>query len=322
MIDRELVEACYRAILHREPESPGVVEEKIKWSPSLEALIGELLGSPEFLDRLPRRVKEFYLREAPHIDVDVNEARMRALFARVQSQWSALGESDPFWSVLTHDAFRSGNLSDEALADFYQSGAEHAALVELFSARNDTPIPRGVCVDFGCGVGRVAMHLAERFDKIIAVDISQGNLRQCGEMAERRGLANIECRLLRSPEDLSLLPEVDFVYSVIALQHNTPPIQKLLLDILLGKIRDGGGFLFQTQTFYHNDAFDVDSYLKSPVDVMDVHSLPMHEILRLIEHHGLSLREVASDHWTGRHGSHTFFGVARPGRGRSSTKAS
>jgi SAM-dependent methyltransferase len=169
-------------------------------------------------------------------------------------------------------------------------------------------------VDFGCGVGRVALHLALRFDKVIAVDISEGNLRQCADMAARRGLANIECLLLRSPDDLSHLPEVDFVYSVIALQHNTPPIQKLLLDMLLAKIRDGGGFLFQTQTFYHDDVFDIEKYLKSPVDVMDVHSLPMHEILRLIEHHGLSLREVASDHWTGRHGSHTFFGVARPDR--------
>ena len=43
---------------------------------------------------------------------------------------------------------------------------------------------------------------------------------------------------------------------------------------------------------------------------MDVHSLPMHEVLRLIEKHGLSIREVAIDGWTGRYGSHTFFGVA------------
>lgn len=314
MIDKELVEACFKAILGRAPESERVVEEKIKWSPSIEALIGELLGSSEYLDRLPRRVKEFYLREAPRIDVDADDASMQALFARVRSQWRALGESDPFWSVLTHDEFRSANLSKEALAAFYESGAEHAAFVDLFSARNNTPIPRGVCVDFGCGVGRVAMHLAERFDKVIAVDISEGNLRQCGEMAARRGLSNIECHLLRSPEDLSHLPDVDFVYSVIALQHNTPPIQKLMLDMLLSKIKNGGGFLFQTQTFFHNDAFDVEGYLNSPIDVMDVHSLPMHEILRMIENHGLSLREVASDHWTGRHGSHTFFGVARPER--------
>jgi 2-polyprenyl-3-methyl-5-hydroxy-6-metoxy-1,4-benzoquinol methylase len=316
VVDREVVEACYKAILGRAPESDSVVEEKIKWSPTIEALIGELLDSAEFLNRLPARAGRFYLREGAHIDVDVSEAQMQALFARVQSQWRALGQSDPFWSVLTHDEFRAANLTREALDAFYHSGESSAGLIDLFAARNKTSLPKGVCVDFGCGVGRVSMHLAERFDKVIAVDISEGNLRQCGEMAARRGLSNIECHLLRSPQDLSHLPDVDFVYSMIALQHNTPPIQKLMLDMLLGKIKNGGGFLFQTQTFYNDDAFDVEAYLNSPVDVMDVHSLPMHEILRLIENHGLSIREVAWDLWTGRHGSHTFFGVARPERAR------
>ena len=313
-IDRELVEACYKAILGRAPESESIVEEKVTWTPSIEALIGELLGSAEFLDRLPLRARQFYLREESHIDVDVSEARMQALFARVQSQWRALGQRDPFWSVLTHDEFRAANLTEEALDAFYHSGESSAGLIDLFAARNNTALPRGVCVDFGSGVGRVSVHLAERFDKVIAVDISEGNLHQCREMAARRGLSNIECHLLRSPQDLSQLPDVDFVYSVIALQHNTPPIQKLMLDTLLSKIKNGGGFLFQTQTYYHDDAFDVETYLNSPVDVMDVHSLPMHEVLRLIENHGLSIREVAWDHWTGRHGSYTFFGAARPDR--------
>ena len=310
MIDRGLVEACYKAILGRAPESETVVADKVKWSPSAEALIAELLGSDKFQDRLPGRAREFYLRAAPHIDVDVTDEQMRALFARVQSQWRALGESEPHWSVLTHEEFRAANLTEAGLAAFYQSGDWGAALIDLFAARDKTPTPRGSCVELGCGVGRVTMHLAARFDRVIAIDISEGNLRHCEEMAKRRGLANIECLLLRSPEELRRLPEIDFFYSVIALQHNPPPIQKLLLDIILGKIKARGGFLFQTQTYYRGDDFDIEKYLASPIDVMDVHSLPMHEVLRLIEKHRLSLREVASDHWTGRYGSHTFFGAA------------
>jgi 2-polyprenyl-3-methyl-5-hydroxy-6-metoxy-1,4-benzoquinol methylase len=315
MIDKELVEACYKVILGRPPESDSVVEEKVKWSPSIEALIGEFLGSSEYLDRiLPACVKKFYLRGPSRIDVDVSEARMKALFARVQSQWRALGQSDPFWSVLTHEEFRAANLTTEALAEFYRSGESGAALIDLFGARNSTPIPRGICVDFGCGVGRIAVHLAKRFDKVIAIDISEGNLRRCREIAARRGLSNIECRLLQSAEDLARLPDVDVIFSVIALQHNPPPIQKLMLDMLLSKVKPGGVFLFQTQTYYKNDEFSIEIYLKSPVDVMDVHSLPMHEVLRLIEKRGLSIREIAHDYWTGRHGSHTFFGVAPPER--------
>ena len=121
-VDRELVEACYKAILGRAPDSESVIEEKIKWSPSIEALIGEFLNSPEFINRLPVRWRQFYLREPSYIDVDVSEAQMQALFARVQSQWGALGQSDPFWSVLTHDEFRGVNLTQEALDAFYHSG--------------------------------------------------------------------------------------------------------------------------------------------------------------------------------------------------------
>ena len=120
--DRELVEACYKAILRRPPDSESVVEEKVKWSPSIEALIGEFLDSAEFIDRLPGRARQFYLREPSHIDVDVSEPRMQALFARVQSQWRALGQSDPFWSVLSRDEFRAANLTNEALDVFYRSG--------------------------------------------------------------------------------------------------------------------------------------------------------------------------------------------------------
>src|SRR5208283_5356525 len=148
MIDKELVEACYKAILGRAPDSESVVEEKVNWSPSIEALIGEFLDSAEFLNRLPVRARQFYLREPSHIDVDVSEARMQALFMRVQSQWRALGQSDPFWSVLSHDEFRGANLTKEALDAFYHSGESSAGLIDLFAARNNTPPPRGVCVDF------------------------------------------------------------------------------------------------------------------------------------------------------------------------------
>lgn len=45
---------------------------------------------------------------------------------------------------------------------------------------------------------------------------------------------------------------------------------------------------------------------------MDMHSLPMHVILELIENCGCRVREVSADMHTGRFGSYTFFGLARP----------
>jgi 2-polyprenyl-3-methyl-5-hydroxy-6-metoxy-1,4-benzoquinol methylase len=312
MVDKELVRACYSAILGREADNDAVVDEKIKWISSPEALIRDFLTSPEFQNQLPRQVKDNYLYEALPIEVDVSEAQKEALFLRLRRQWAELGQNEPYWSVLTHEEYRAANMDAVTLASFYETGAYGggAGLIDLFCARNRVEVRRGTCVELGCGVGRVTKHLAEQFESVIAIDISEGNLRQCALMAERLGLANIECRLLQSPDDLCGLPEFDFFFSTIVLQHNPPPIQKHQLDVLLGKIKHGGGFLFQTQTYSRDYSFEVDRYLATPVETMDMHCLPMHEALRLIEKHGLCVREVVIDGWTGRWGSHTFFGCA------------
>jgi SAM-dependent methyltransferase len=310
-VNKELVEACYRVILGRNPENSAVVAEKIEHCSSSEALIRDFLSSAEFRARAPRTIAENYLHAPPRIDVNVSAAQSTALFRVLQNQWNKLGREEPFWSILTHDEYRSVNIDDAAIAEFYETGAQHAALIDLFCARNQVEVRRGVCLELGCGVGRVTKHLSERFEKVIALDISEGNLRQFRAMAESASLSNVECALLESPEQIEKLPEFDFFYSTIVLQHNPPPIQKLQLDQLLGKLRVGGGFLFQTQTYYPGYKFIVDEYLASAVEIMDMHSLPMHEVLRVIEKHGHKLREVAADMWTGRTGSHTFFGVAR-----------
>lgn len=230
MIDKELVRSCYIAILGREPDNDAVVEDKIKWISSPEALIRDFLTSPEFQNRLPRRVVEDFLYEAPRVDVDVSEAQKEALFLRLRKQWGELGRNEPFWSVLTHEEYRVANMDADTLASFYKTGAYAqsggAGLVDLFCARNRVEVRHGVCVEFGCGVGRVTKHLAERFEGVIAIDISEGNLRQCALMAERLRLSNIKCWLLRSPDDLCGLPEFDFFFSTIVLQHNPPPISE------------------------------------------------------------------------------------------------
>ena len=309
MIDRALVEACYRAILSREAENEAVVLERLDRIDSAEDLITEFLNSEEFTRRLPKSIGANYSYAPSNIDFDVPHEKLDQLFERHRLQWRALGEKEPFWSVYTHDEFRSANLSDTALETFYTTGKEHAKLIDLFAQRTSTPVARGICLDLGCGVGRVTKHLAERFDKVLAVDISEGNLRHCRKLAGDFGIKNIEFKLIQSPAEIADLPPIDFFYSTIALQHNSPPVQKFALDCILSKIRPGGAFYFQTQTYTPGYRFDIDEFLATPLDTMDMHCLPMHEILRLIEKHRLSIREVLMDLWTGNYGSHTFFGV-------------
>src|SRR5437868_3435384 len=50
------------------------------------------------------------------------------------------------------------------------------------------PRRRGTALEIGCGVGRVARHLAEAFDHVAAIDLSQGMI----DEAKRRTSSSIE----------------------------------------------------------------------------------------------------------------------------------
>lgn len=311
-IDPEMVAACYRVLLGREPETAAVINPKLGLG-GYDAVLIDFVRSSEF----GRRTTEFFRNQygAPldGVDVQVSPDQLARMFERIRAEWARLGDVDPYWSVLTDDAFRGARLDEDLRDQFYASGAEVAALIDTVAARCGVDIDReGVCLEFGCGVGRVTLHLARRFRRVVAVDISAGNLALCREMLAARGVDNVEVVQIGSPEDVRALPHFDFLASTIVLQHNPPPVQHFLLDILLKKISAFGGFLVQLPTHTPGYAFRADDYLASAVEEMELHSLPMADVFRLLAKHRLQPLEVLMDGWTGVYGSHTFFGVKRP----------
>jgi len=259
----------------------------------------------------PAEIDVHYFHEARRIDVDATPEQLKALFDRLQHQWETLSSHEPFWSVLTHESYKRANFDAHKRSEFYATGYQHAHLVELLCERTNSRVQRGLCVELGCGVGRITKHLAQLFDHVIAIDISQANLDECKRMAEAEGLSNVETFLLHSVSDLKELPNFDFLFSLIVLQHDPPPVQKFILDLLLGKISRGGGFLVQTQTFDADYQFNLEAYLAADAaETMEMHSLPMHHVMTLAKQHGFTMREVLTDNITGRFGSHTFFAIA------------
>jgi SAM-dependent methyltransferase len=304
----ELVAACYRLLLGREPESEAVVAAKAR-SPSVDALLRGFLECEEFRRRFPAQLRSAYLLPARRVDVEVSKDAMARMFDRILGEWSKLGEEDPYWSVLTRDTYRMDALDDAAKAAFFATGKNDMAMIDAFAGRSNRPTPTGRCLEFGCGVGRATSHLAQRFAEVVAVDISPRNLEICVETMRELNLDNVTPVLLRSPEDVSKLPGYDFLFSAIVLQHNPPPVQSFLLDQLLSKVANGGAFLFQTPTLTPGYSFEAEAYLATPPGGMELHDLPMAEVFRLIAKHDAVILEVMMDGWTGLNGSHTFFGV-------------
>ena len=120
-------------------------------------------------------------------------------------------------------------------------------------------------------------------------------------------IANVQTLLLKSPEHIKTMGLFDFFYSVIVLQHNPPPIQKLLLTNTFSQIRAGGACLFQTPSSLPGYSFSIDDFLDSSAQEMDMHCLPKPIVLQLLSEFGLRIRDVEPDGWTGMVGSYTYF---------------
>jgi ubiquinone/menaquinone biosynthesis C-methylase UbiE len=153
--------------------------------------------------------------------------------------WEKLGEMAPYYSVLVADKFRPENLSAENLSTFFDSGRKHLdRVMEIVRELNPQFMPRAA-IDFGCGVGRVTIPLAETSARVLAVDVSEKMLEEARKNCAREGLQNVTFLITR--EFLQLADaSADFVHSFIVLQHIPPSHGYKLIEKLLSILQNGG----------------------------------------------------------------------------------
>lgn len=314
-LTRGQVRMAYRLILGREPENVRVLDRHIARHANLASLRAAFMNSAEYLAqfapeqlRFRTVVRKGYVAPAQTVEHIVSAEVRERLAARIREQWTKLGESEPYWSVLTDERYRAATIDEGAREQFHRSGAHSAALIDLFAARTGLAVPTGTCVELGCGVGRITRHLSERFERVIAIDISPGNLALCRQHLADEGITNVETLLIREIEELSALPPIDHFFSMIVLQHNPPPIQFRLLEILLGKLTPGGQCLFQTVADLPGYEFEAETYLATPSPEMEIHALPMAVIAALMRRLGVALDLARMDVWVEAYGSYTFAG--------------
>ena len=166
MVAADMVKACYRAL-----------------PPRLKALLLEVMyihktKIPQSIGTIVDTICNDVNR---HIDYDVSPDQLTACFARIRREWTMLGDEEPYWSVSTNDAFKLKNLNAKAVDDFFASGRTTVSHLKNFLARNGRELPKGHCLEFGCGTGRVTRHLALLFEHVTGVDISPGNLKLAAE---------------------------------------------------------------------------------------------------------------------------------------------
>ena len=155
--------------------------------------------------------------------------------------WEQLGRTDPYYGVLTQDKFRRGKLDPEARKEFFSSGSVH--MVSLLR-RVETllgPVTRGKALDFGCGVGRLALPLSAEcgFAKVTGMDISESMLNEARRNALDADAGNIDFVL--SDDLLSRLEgNYDFVHTFIVLQHIPVARGEVIVRQLIARLAPGG----------------------------------------------------------------------------------
>lgn len=324
----QVVTALYRGMLNRAPDPQGLSDHlrQLDDATSLTELVRQFVQSPEFEANrsAPANVSD---RFPPNpIQFDLADEQRELLWRHIAEAWSGLGQQDPYFSVLTAEEFRRDNLSAAAIERFYASGEGDVLRAEAYLARHGLQLPRdGVCVDYGCGLGRISLWLARRCKRVLAVDVSEAHLAVARQALAQRGAANVDFRLLRRRGDLSILQGADFFHSVIVLQHNPPAIIADILQHAFDGLNPGGCAFFQVPTYGLGYSWDFERYVRDRLPHADIemHVLPQSAVFRAAARAGCLPVEVQPDGCIGDRGwiSNTFLFVkpdvaaSRPARG-------
>lgn len=159
------------------------------------------------------------------------------------SDWARLAEENPYWAVLSSDKYKGQDLPADVRKEYFDGGAE---LVKhdfaLLRERLCLPFAPLDIVDFGCGVGRLSIPLAQMAKVVHALDVAPRMLEICQKNAYLAGAANV--RPQSTDEFIAAGTEFDLFYSRIVIQHIPPTVGIPLLRKLFGRLRPKGGVCF------------------------------------------------------------------------------
>ena len=148
-----------------------------------------------------------------------------------------MAREDPYWVVLSTADGKFGRWDP---GDFLRTGEQEVAALMTRAHQLRRPRRLWRALDFGSGLGRATAALAERFDEVVGVDISETMVERACELHEKRP----NCRfVVNNRPDLQAFEDesFDLVYSRIVLQHqpSAEAIERYIGEFVRVLRRDG-----------------------------------------------------------------------------------
>ena len=165
-----------------------------------------------------------------------------------EEDWKMLGDTEPWYGVLSAPEYLKQNINDEAKEKFYAHGRSDIAWVKDALEGHFSPFDPVTAIDLGSGLGRLSFPMAKVCSgTVYGVDISPGMRAEAERQAGSRGVANV-----RFVETLHDDVMVDWVNSYIVMQHILPRFGYKILENSLKHLSVGGHVSIQL-TFAHDE---------------------------------------------------------------------
>jgi len=225
---------------------------------------------------------------------------------RTGRNWEQLAAADPYWAALSDD----GKFGNWDVDEFLASGSEHVRWILAYVAELGSPVVRGRALDFGCGPGRFTGALADEFEAVDAVDISETMVARARQLHGDRVRFHVNQRA-----DLSLFEDgrFDFVLTYLVLQHIPTALALGYVGEFVRVLAPGGVAAFQAPAELLRSGSLLDprrlggrtrnlasrakgAVLRRPV--MEMHMLAPEAVTAAVVDAGGEMLEAADD-WTG-----------------------
>lgn len=160
-------------------------------------------------------------------------------------EWEKFGAEDPYYWVTTFEKYRGKKLSDERYSEFFTEGTSYLSkllgVIQQHAAPNFKPTR---VLDFGCGVGRIAIPLATIANEVVGLDISENMLEEARKNKDLNDTPNLN--FFQSDNELTHAKgKFNFIHSIYVFQHIPFPRGKKIVKRMLERLDCGGVMALQ-----------------------------------------------------------------------------